>query len=374
MLHYEIIVIGTGPVGLTLSLMLAKQGKQVCILDAGSIQDGRVLALSYASYEMLDSLGVWPSECATPINTVNISHQGLGVTNITCESINLPHLGYTISYTDLCKSLLEEVLCQANILFIKGLAINVVSGEYFSSITYTAIDGDKNVSCDLVVLADGGKIPINNIKYNEFDYKQKAIVAHIKTGSIINLATAYERFTSNGQLVLLPYMDHYIVVWAVDSAMADKYQQNPSQFIIALNDVFTNRLGGATLLGNLFSFPLHLQVAKQKNLQRAILLGNSAQTVHPVSAQGLNLGLRDVLNLSQLLSKYVDLKTSCDLSLYHKLREKDTSFVINLTHNLVKFLESKSKVTTNFRSAGIIGLSNIPKLQNILANSLIFGV
>ena len=373
-LHHEVAIIGAGPVGLTLALMLSKQGRQVSIFDAGTVQDGRVLALSYASYEILDSLGVWPSISATPIDIVNISHEGLGIANINCENINLPHLGYTISYNDLCQSLLSEVIQQKNIQVISGVVTNVVSGRYFSSVSYNSVDGIQNISCDLAIVAEGGKIDINNIKYNKFDYQQKAIVAHIKTNKITDYVMAYERFTSDGAMVLLPYKQHYIVVWAVNSGLADSYLQDNLKFIADMDIVFTNRLGGASLLSELYSFPLQLKVAKQRVLPRLVLLGNSAQTVHPVSAQGLNLGLRDVQTLSRVLATQTDLKTSCNLESYDLMRNKDSSFVIGLTHNLVNFLEYKSSFVNHLRGAGIIGLSNIPKLQNILANSLIFGV
>lgn len=374
-MHKEIIIVGAGPVGLTLALMLSKQGKRICILNAGNVQDGRVLALSYASYNMLDALDVWPSEKATPIDIVNISHQGLGASNITNENVKLPHLGFTISYNDLCQRLFNEVSQQQNIEIINAMVTNVVSGKHLSSVSYkNSLDENTTLSCDLAILAEGGKIQLNEIKYQKFDYKQKAIVAHVTLKNIRNKYIAYERFADSGALVLLPYMQHYIAIWALNSKVADNYLKNTIEFIAKLDDAFTNRLGGANIIGKLHSFPLQLQATKQRVLQRVVLLGNSAQTVHPVSAQGLNLGLRDAQALSRILATQNDLKNECKLDSYNKLRNKDSSFVINFTHNLVNLLEQKSTIVKHLRGAGIIGLSNLPPLQNALANSLIFGI
>lgn len=375
MLHHEVTIIGAGPVGLFLALKLSNQGKSVNIISDGMAQDGRILALSYASYEMLDSLGAWPSQLATPIDIVNISHNGLGVSNIVNKNIHLPHLGYTVSYNDLCSSLLTEVLQRKNINMIEARVTDVDSGKIFSSVKYISSAGvNKYITSDLVILADGGKICVKGVSYKQFDYQQKAIVAHVKIGDEISQQIAYERFSSDGALVLLPYNDHYIVVWAVDSMLSNDYLCNYDKFIKELDITFTNRLGGARLIGGLHSFSLYLQVAKTRVLPRLVLLGNSAQTVHPVSAQGLNLGLRDVQALSMILSSQSNLANNCDLSTYEQMRNKDSSFVVGFTHNLVRFLDSKSQLITHLRGAGIIGLSNIPKLQNTLANSLIFGV
>jgi 2-octaprenyl-6-methoxyphenol hydroxylase len=104
-----------------------------------------------------------------------------------------------------------------------------------------------------------------------------------------------------------------------------------------------------------------------------ILIGNSAQIVHPVSAQGLNLGLRDVQVLSGILAKNNKVEIT-DIAIFDKLRDKDAAAVINFTHVLATKLESKNKIIEHLRGAGIIALSNMPPVQNFVARSLIFGI
>ena len=130
------------------------------------------------------------------------------------------------------------------------------------------------------------------------------------------------------------------------------------------------RFGKIKLAGPIHSYPLRLQVARKRVIDRIVLIGNSAQTLHPISAQGMNLAFRDAATLCDLISNNQDFK---DLSSYDKLRSKDANIVINFTHNLAKFLEFDNKIVNHIRGIGIIALSNIKKLQNIIANSLIFG-
>ncbi len=375
MVHKEIVIVGGGPVGLSLALEIANQNKKVLLIDKllnSREVDGRVLALSYASYLILKRLKAWSSN-ATAIDSVQISHTGLGISNINAHELNINHLGYTIEYTELCSKLIEQVKEHPLIEILERHVLNVQDGQSFATIEYLSQENKPDImTANLVVMAEGGKLLADESKKINHDYEQQAIVAHIKTKNK-SQNIAYERFAVSGPLVLLPFKDHYVMVWSMKNELAEQVKQDPASLVSKLNQEFTNRLGGAQLISQVASFPLKLTQVKQRFRKKIVLIGNSAQTVHPVSAQGLNLGLRDVVMLSRLLatSQQIDFT---QLGLFDNLRSKDANAVIGFTHFLATFLERQGSAFNHIRGAGLIALSNLPFAQKFIAKSLIFGV
>ena len=370
MKHSEVVIVGGGPIGLFTSLLLMKKGISSTVLDEGnaSHNDGRVLALSYASVYMLKELNVWSNECATEINRVHISHSGLGVSNILATDVNLSSLGYTIKYSDIRARLLDEIKKYSEITLLDCKVNKVTSSKDFATIEFTGVKGESCCTTDLAILAEGGKIKIDGIKYKDFDYQKNAITAEIiadkKHDNI-----AYERFDNNGASVFLPHGKNFVLVWSLPQNEAHEIVQN-NNLIDKLNQLsFMRRFGRLKLAGRVYSFPLRLQVARSRVINKIVLIGNSAQTLHPVSAQGMNLAFRDAQTLCELIADQQFNK----IFSYDKLRQKDAGIVINFTHALARFLEYDNQVINHIRGAGLITLSNIKPLQNIIANSLIFG-
>lgn len=376
MTHKKIVIVGGGPVGLSMAIKLAKQGKAVTLIDQGltKANDARVLALSHASYEILSELQAWPDkDCTTAINCVQISHRGLGITQITAPELKLDQLGFTLKYANICAKLEAIANAEPLIQLILGNVIAVHDGAEFATICYSdANNAEQILSTELLIMAEGGKLLADQPKKIKHDYQQQALIFHIQTAQKpANLA--HERFGGIGPLVLLPFEDHYVVVWSLASDLAEQLKANHPQLISKLDDEFTQRLGGAKLLSAPVSFPLHLIQIPKRVLTRIILIGNSAQIVHPVSAQGLNLGLRDVVQLSDLISED-DQINLIKLQQYDKLRNKDANAVIGFTHLLATKLETKNNLFSHLRGAGIIALSNLPLVKNFVAKSLIFGL
>lgn len=375
MIHKSIVIVGGGPVGLSLALLLSEQGKNVTIIDQGynKNSDGRILALSFASFEIIGKwLNYKTNKIATSINTVQISHSGLGISQIKADALGLDNLGYTVKYSDVCNQLLEQVKLKQNIQIIIANVTSVHDGSGYATIEYQQSDKLELLTCDLLIMAEGGKLLQNIAKKVDFDYEQQAIIFPIKT-KVTHNNIAYERFAKNGPLVLLPYDNYYVVVWSLANSIANNLLRDHDELLKLLNEEFTNRLGGAMLLSNPVSFPLRLTQTKKRFFKRMVVIGNSAQTVHPVSAQGLNLGLRDVYALSELLSEdqEIHLKTLND---YDSLRNTDSNIIIGFTHLLATKLESQNFIMKHVRGAGLVALSNLPVAQNFIARSLIFGV
>lgn len=371
MKHKEIIIVGAGPVGLIAALCLAKAGKSVAVLDRdinSQSQDGRVLALSYASCELLRELGLWDISFATQITQVHISHSGLGVSRIKAENINLPELGFTISYSDLSKKLKSQVSNYPQIELINALVKQVIPGDKYATISYGE-DILEHMSADLVILAEGGKIQQDFISYREYDYGQSAIIARIRPKIYHDIA--FERFDDSGSLVMLPYQKHYVMIW-----IKNNIANNQNRLInsLALKQEldqlgFMKRFGEFIVDDKIHSFLLKLQVADKRVYNQVILVGSSAQIVHPISAQGLNLGIRDLKDMLQILDE--NNYDYSKLYLYNKKRMMDAGFVTKFTHILAKLLEYPS--IKHIRGLGLIGFSNIKPLQNKVARALIFG-
>lgn len=370
MLHKPIIIVGGGPVGMTCALILAKQGIAVTILECGHSKqnDGRVLALSYSSVATLIELNAWDKELATAINEVHISHSGLGVSNINSNDVNLPQLGYTIKYSDLCKKLKQQINTHSEINWQSCIVEEVIPGENFSTLLYD--NGNKILTTELAILAEGGKIKIKDVEYRDYDYDQMAITAEISAQKK-HTNIAYERFDNSGASVFLPHGKNFVLVWSLPKDEAQNIIKCKNLIEHLQNLSFMKRFGKIELAGDVFSFPLKLQVAKNKVLDRVVLIGNSAQIVHPISAQGMNLAIRDIVTLCELIADgYIDSKELAD---YDKKRSRDAKFVIGFTHNLAKFIDKDTPGISHLRGAGIMALSNCKPLQNIIANSLIFG-
>lgn len=368
MQHKKITIVGGGPIGLSSAISLAKCGQEVVVLDnlAPVNNNGRVLALSYSSYYLLQELGVWPQVTTTEIKQVHISHDGFGVSNILAQDVNLASLGFTVKYSDLVHKLLEIVTQYPQIQLVKANVTEVVPGKNFALINYISEMQENCLTTDLAIIAEGGRINIPGVNYNVFDYKQTALIAELKVARYYS-NTAFERFNQGGPFVLLPYQGNYILVWALNYDVADSILRNNTLVNSLQNFGFMKRFGEFTIINQARSFPLTLKIATKKVFAHIALIGNAAQTVHPISAQGLNLGLRDVETLTRQIIQ------GNNLSQYDKLRAADARFVITFTHILAKFLDNRHNMLNPLISSSLIALSNLKPLQNRLAQSLIFG-
>src|SRR6185437_9665773 len=274
MIHKSIVIVGGGPVGMVVAIKLAISGhKDITILDAHpnstkasttvaskgpDREDGRVLALSYASCKLLESIKAWDVNLATAIKQVHISHSGLGISKINASDVRIPDFGYTVKYTDLCNKLKQCIVNYPEITLTKAVVKEVIPGKNYATISYG--DDDQYLTANLAILAEGGRIKLSHAQYKEHDYKQVAIISTIKT-ELKHNNIAFERFDDSGALVLLPHEDAYVLVWSCPVA-EQKYLKNPENLTKKLKELkFMKRFGKFEIQGKIHSFPLKLQVA-----------------------------------------------------------------------------------------------------------------
>jgi 2-octaprenyl-6-methoxyphenol hydroxylase len=345
----DVAIAGGGMVGLSLAAALAELPLDVVVIEPVAPEDGeqpsfdaRTTALSSGSRRVLEGIGAWPAvaACATPIRRIHVSERGVfGTATLTAGEQGLSALGYTVENRLLGLALRERVAAFPRIRIRHARVAAVEPGA--GGICFRTDSGEAH-EARLVVAADGAQSAVRaalGIEASVSDYGQHAIIAHVDTTRFHDF-TAYERFTPAGPIAALPIAEgRSAVVWtlAPDAARA-ALALDDRAFLAGLQDAFGLRLGRFTRVGKRQSYPLALTRAARLTAPRAAILGNAAQSLHPVAGQGFNLALRDVATLAELLAEAVggDPGAPALLARYAEWRAPDREAVIRFTDSLVR--------------------------------------
>jgi 2-octaprenyl-6-methoxyphenol hydroxylase len=380
--HYDIAIIGGGPVGAALALALRGSNLKVCVLESRAentaSQDARALALSYGSRLLLDRLGVWNSlNDVSPIRTIHISQQkSFGRAVLRAAELNVPELGYVLPYPAL-QAALDKALQHATSHVLYGSQVTALQGEIdYATISYQQGGEEKSLQTRLAVVADGGKLLAQQHPPEVRDYGQSALITHI-TCSAPQLHKAFERFTPHGPIALLPFKDGYELVWTASHQAAQAMLNwDDATFLRELQQQFGDRVGDFLTVSKRACFPLGLRRAPQQTPQpHVVLLGNAAQTLHPVAGQGFNLGLRDAWELAQeILNVAPDaLGTEAMLNDYRKQRRTDREAGIRFTDGLVRLFSNDLPLISAGRAAALTALDCLPFAKKFVAKRMMFG-
>ncbi|WP_116520631.1 UbiH/UbiF/VisC/COQ6 family ubiquinone biosynthesis hydroxylase [Achromobacter insuavis] len=381
---FDIAILGAGPVGRVLALMLARVAPdpaRIALLQGASpapvtpaaavpVADPRVLAMNHGSRVLLESLHAWPAKAADILN-IHVSQRGrLGRSVIRNTDFDVPQLGCVVAYSAL-HAKLEECVAASGVTLLSGPPATI-DGQDADGVRIR--QGDATVTCRVAVQSDGaGASDVRR------DYGQHALLttAH---ATLPRRGWAWERFTHEGPLALLPHPqtpDAYSVVWcsAPDRA-AELAALDNGTFSRALSAAFGDRLGRLSCQAPRHVFPLALSARRALVQGRVAAIGNAAQTLHPVAGQGLNLGLRDAGRLAQTLGAWLpapDTSPTAALADFGRARQVDRILTAGLTDLMPRVFATGLAPVEHACGLALLGLDLAAPLRAPLARHLLQG-
>lgn len=380
---YDIAILGAGPVGRTLALLLARHSarpERIALLAGAApagkavqppAADPRVLALNHGSRVLLESLRAWPGRAAD-IRTVHVSQRGrLGSTLIQSSDFQVERLGSTVSYAELHATLLERVQ-ESGVTVLHGPPAQV-AGQDGQAVVVR--QGDSDLRCAVAVQSDGsGGDDIRR------EYGQHAVITSA-SAALPRAGWAWERFTREGPLALLPHPQlagAYSVVWCSSPGRAAELaQMDNAAFSAALNQAFGTRLGRLHSQAPRHIFPLALNARRTLVQGRLAAIGNAAQTLHPVAGQGLNLGLRDAARLAQGLADWLVAPATDPqpaLAEFGRARRADRWITAGLTDLMPRAFATGLAPVEHACGLGLLALDLAAPLRAPLARHLLQGL
>lgn len=374
MKRHDIAIVGAGPVGMTLALALKDAGLDLLLIDArargAARDDPRVLALSHGSRLTLERLGIWSRLPATPIETIHISQQGgLGRSVLDAAEYGQPALGYVVAAGALAAAL-DDALLAAGIPVCDNAAVTGLAAGADDVILSLATG--TPVSARLAACAEG-LIDGDDAGLVEHDYGQHAVISVAKPATPHG-HRAWERFTPQGPLAVLPCGDDCAIVHTAGPDEADALMAlDDVAYLARLQGHFGDRLRFAAV-GPRARYPLKLRYRPEPVGQRTVWLGNAAQTLHPVAGQGYNLALRDVWACAQVLIRAGGDPGAADtLATYARERRLDRSGTIRFTDGLVRLFSNAVAPLQHARGAGLFALDLLPPARHFVAKRMMFG-
>ncbi len=369
---FDVVIVGGGLVGCSLACALAPSGLRIGLVDQpagptrGLAQDQRKLALAAASVRALGTLGVIKQLKTQPtaIRRIHVSRQGdLGAVRLEASEFGREDLGAVLLAGDLGAALQSSVAAlPQNVRSVAGRATLLAGAQSVRSVRVDAEHGEEVWNSALLVAADGTASPLRTalgVSVETFDYEQTLIVTSLRASSAPD-GTAYERFTDTGPCALLPMSGgRYGALCGVAANEADDVLQlNAVEYAEFFQKRFGWRAGRVLDVGERFAWPLRRVVASKVIAERAVLMGNAAQTIHPIGAQGFNLGLRDALSLADVLAEAVgDVGAMDVLADYEQRRREDREQTLAFSDGLARITRGSSFLHHVGRSVGLLAMS-----------------
>ncbi|SFF37672.1 2-octaprenyl-6-methoxyphenol hydroxylase [Fontimonas thermophila] len=375
----DVAIVGGGLIGASVALGLARSPLSVALIEPAPPRptppswDERCIAINHVSHRILDALGVWPelSRAAAPILSTHISEQGrFGVARFSADEAGLEALGYNVPIHRIGELLWQRVLAHGHARIFAPMRVAALTMHAHH--VALALDGGGTLAARLVVAADGADSPLRRllgVDTEHRDYAQSAIVTAVRC-TRPHRGCAYERFTCGGPLALLPKPwaaeEHLCsLIWTTPAAeVASRMAWSDAEFLAQAQAAFGERLGRFVELGRRQAYPLARVVSRRVHAPRVVFVGNAAQSLHPVAAQGFNLGLRDAATLIELLAGHRgDPGDGELLQRYADLRSADRRRVADFTDGLVRVFSNRLPGLRGLRHLGLLALDLLPPLR-----------
>jgi len=353
--QFDVCIVGDGPVGCAIAAGLQHSGLSIALAgeQTGSgistSRPFRPIALSHSSRLILNRLGAWERLPVTPISSVHVSESGaFGQTRISRLDLNLPALGYVADYAEI-RSQLHSRLDAQRVHLCRM---------------------DATPKAHLTVHAEGS--PPEGADSYIRHYGYEAVVGSLTTDRAPH-GVAFERFTPEGPLALLPFGKVYALVW---SRKCSELPVEETALLVALQSAFGNRAGRFLAVELKGQFPLTLKYSRSGAVAGHVRVGNAAQTLHPVAGQGLNLGLRDAWQLVGRIEAAKDPQQLSGLGFaasYARSRKPDVLSVITITDLLATIFVRQDPLTKLLRRTALAGFDLVPPARRFLARRMVFG-
>ena len=385
----DIAIVGAGMVGITAALLLAKRlpSLRVTLFDQYPLEpkqevfqpsfDQRATAIAAGSLDALSELDVMQHlyPLSGKINKVHVSDKGhWSSTGFSAQELNVKQLGLVVPNAALGECLVS-LLAQSTVHRVAPVNVEQISAI---SNGYKIVAGGKCITTRLLILADGASHGLKvklGIESARFNYQQSAVIANVRCTKPHG-GVAYERFTADGPMAMLPLADPntMAMVWTLNDTDRALAELSDEALLEQAQKRFGDRLGNFVALSKRDVYPLSLVEAKEQVRAHLVLLGNAAHFLHPVAGQGFNLSVRDTMALVDAIEKNIKsaglegLGNLTFLLDYQSKRENDQWLTTQYSHQLINWFSSDHWLNYIPRQSAMLLLNALPLLKNIVAN------
>ncbi|MCF7221921.1 2-octaprenyl-6-methoxyphenyl hydroxylase [Marilutibacter chinensis] len=386
---HDVLIVGGGLVGASLAIALdlvgGDAGLDVGLIEAAppgslpAVFDERNLSFAEATVNALAALGVMQKLHAPTgaIRRIHISRRGdFGRAVLEARDHGRDAFGQVViarDFGDALEARLAELPRVTRYRPVRFVGLEPGEAGAFRAVRVADGGGERVLHARLLVAADGTRSQVREalgIASDSHDYGQTLFVTRLRSERAPD-GTAYERLGEEGPTALLPRGDrHFGLVHGVAGADADAVAAlDESAFLERVQQAFGWRVGRFLSCGRPSTYPAIRTVARHLTAPRAVLVGNAAQTVHPIGAQGFNLGLRDALTLAELIgsARAADPGADCGdaglLAAHVRRREADREQTLAFSDGLARLTANDAALLRPLRSAGLFALDRLPSLQ-----------
>ncbi|WP_434997132.1 2-octaprenyl-6-methoxyphenyl hydroxylase [Vibrio scophthalmi] len=382
MKQFDVVIAGGAMAGMTLALALdtlSRSQLRIAVVEPFTVDhqahpgfDSRSIALSFGTVEILKSLGLWEqlAPVATAIKHIHISDRShAGMTNIDHSDISVEALGYVVELADVGRIYQTQLEQRPSISLLCPDSVHEI--ERTASHNVVTLQSGEQLECRLLVAADGAIsscCQALGFELKQHDFDQVALIANIRCQQA-HQGRAFERFTEQGPVALLPMSDDRMsLVWCLRPEVAERVLHlDDAAFLAELQQAFGWRLGQMTQVGLRASYPLLLRYRAQNISHRFAIVGNAAQTLHPIAGQGFNLGIRDVASLAEeVVQSLADVGRYQVLNAFSRRRQADRDTTIAMTSALVHIFSNDYLSLRIGRNLGLAMMDNVPSLKTPL--------
>lgn len=388
--QFDIVIVGGGLVGCSMAAAIkAQTGGQnlkIAIIEpnkkpdrpinhsaSNTSFDGKAIALSFGSVQQLDNWALWRTikPFTQAINKIEVSEQQTAGFSFIHAPENVSALGYVIEAQNIGSQLLAH-LAKADLTWFQP--DQVCSLTQHQSHIELKLESGVTLCSKLALACDGANGQMQQLlklQPKVDDYGQWAITSNIEV-NCQHQHIAYERFTQNGPLAMLPMQDNrFGLVWCTSQQKAEQLMQlSELEFIAQLQQAVGYKAGKMIKVGQRQSYPLKRSYLEQNVHHRLVFLGNASHTVHPIAGQGFNLGIRDVACAAKLIAKKSLAQQDIGINWqgYLAKRQQDIQFILQATDTLVKVFSNDQGLLKAARNIALLGFEFSPLAKNIFAN------